>query len=639
MVSYSIMPLDTDHLEEICQDIRYQYENKIATCALFCMTLVPEGNPPMDKAGALCEKYELFRNRLAEMGLECGVLVQATIGHGWQLDEMFPFQPYTNLTDGQEIQVCCPYDEAFREHFRRQFATIAAHKPAMIMVDDDFRLMFRDGRGCACPRHMAEFNRRAGTNMTREELYQHILGCSDENKRLADIFIETQGDAIIGAARVYREGIDSVDASIPGSFCLCGNAGEFALDAAEILKGQGMPTIIRLNNGAYTPQGPHEFSRVMHRAALQAALIRDKTDIMLAETDTCPQNRYSTSAHFLHSHYVATILVGVKGAKQWITRLSAYELKSGMAYRKILSDHAGFYEKLMELVPQAEPLGCRIPLLDRPTYFGDDKGVHEDGWHACVLERLGLPLYFSEKDGGTAFLSGNADAKFTDEELRTLLSGSVFLASDTAQHLIHRGLGEYLGVSVRPWKGAALSYERVEGQCETVQKDCRELVILDPTVQTVSTVFHLENGRKELPLFPGVTLFKNALGGTVVVFAGTPKAKFDIGAIFSFLNESRKVQMVKLLRAVGQLPVYFAGDEEMFLHAAKLPGDRLMCTFFNLGCDPCAIIPLCVDRRVKTVERLMPDGSFTSCEFEQEADQLNVHASCNTLDPLVLLIR
>lgn len=68
MYNYSIMPLDTDHIDEICEDIREQYEKGIATCALFKMTLVPEGNPPVDKAKILCEKYDLFRERLSKMG-------------------------------------------------------------------------------------------------------------------------------------------------------------------------------------------------------------------------------------------------------------------------------------------------------------------------------------------------------------------------------------------------------------------------------------------------------------------------------------------------------------------------------------------------------------------------------------------
>ena len=56
LYSYTIMPLFVEHLEEICQDIKMQVDSGIANCALFCMTLVPEGNPPADKAKILCEK-------------------------------------------------------------------------------------------------------------------------------------------------------------------------------------------------------------------------------------------------------------------------------------------------------------------------------------------------------------------------------------------------------------------------------------------------------------------------------------------------------------------------------------------------------------------------------------------------------
>jgi len=144
---YSIMPLDTDHIEEICEDIRAQYESGVATCALFSMTLVPEGNPPADKVGLLCEKYDLFRNRLKAMGIGCGVLVQASIGHGWTLGELFPYQQYTQLIDGKKTFTVCPADEGFRAYIRHVFATIAAHAPDHIMLDDDFRLLFRTGGG------------------------------------------------------------------------------------------------------------------------------------------------------------------------------------------------------------------------------------------------------------------------------------------------------------------------------------------------------------------------------------------------------------------------------------------------------------------------------------------------------------
>ena len=88
LYSYSIMDLDLNHIDEICADIKRQYEEGIADCVLFEMTLVPEGNPPSDKVGKLCKKFKIFQERLAKENLTCGVLVQASVGHGWVLGEM-----------------------------------------------------------------------------------------------------------------------------------------------------------------------------------------------------------------------------------------------------------------------------------------------------------------------------------------------------------------------------------------------------------------------------------------------------------------------------------------------------------------------------------------------------------------------
>jgi hypothetical protein len=62
--SYSIMMPFTDHIDEICQDIKEQYESGVATCVLFEMTLVPEGNPPADKVSKMCRQYRKVQEKL-----------------------------------------------------------------------------------------------------------------------------------------------------------------------------------------------------------------------------------------------------------------------------------------------------------------------------------------------------------------------------------------------------------------------------------------------------------------------------------------------------------------------------------------------------------------------------------------------
>ena len=638
---YTIMPLDTEHLEEICQDIRYQYENGTATCALFKMTLVPEGNPPVDKVGVLCKKYDLFRDRLREMGLGSGVLVQATIGHGWVLSEMFPFQPFTALDSGHQPQIVCPMDEGFRDYVEHVFAVIAAHEPDTIMLDDDFRLMSaREGCGCGCPLHLAEFNRPAGTGFTREELNRELRRNDAEGDRYNEIMIRIQKAALIDCARRMRAGIDSVNPALPGSFCCVGNNVECAVEIAEIMAGKGNPTVVRINNGNYTAAGARFFSNVFLRAAQSIAKLEGKVDVILAETDTCPQNRYSTGAMSLHTHFTGTLLEGAKGAKHWITRLAAFEPESGMAYRRILGKYAGFYRTITDLLPSLTWRGCRIPTTDTPCFDYRKNNSGTNGWSECVLERLGLPMYFSPKPGGIVCLEGSVDGAFDNDTIAEMLTGPVFLASDAARRLIDRGFGDLLGVDVREWKGSQPSRELLpfRNNPANVQVRYKELVPLSADVVENSTVIHTVDGVQMERLFPGTTIYKNKNGGTAFTFCGTPRTNYSLTEAFSFLNYSRKQQLIGMMKMAGELPVYYPEDAEVYLRAADMPDGRLFCAVFNIGLDPIDALTLAADRPVAKIEKLLPDGSFREIAFTEENGILTLDTHAGVLDPVVLIL-
>ena len=641
--TYTIMPLNTEHVDEICEDIRCQYENGVAECALFSMTLVPEGTPPVDKSLQYGEKYKVFKEKLKEKNLKSGILVQASIGHGYPLGAPSPFQKYINLNDGKQEHVCCPYDDNFCEHFKNVMATLASYEPDVIMVDDDFRLMFRTGNGCACPLHMQEFNRRAGVDLTREELFEHLE--NDNQSVYAKIYIETQRDALLKGARAMRAGIDSVNPSLPGIFCGCGNNMEFAAEIAEILAGEGNPVIVRINNGNYTPAGARNFSKICYRAAVQRENLEGKVQMILAETDTCPQNRYSTGAQSLHAHMTGTILEGASGAKHWITRLVDYEPESGVAYRKILGRNKGFYEKLADMVPELKWRGCRMPLADSSLYTFTKTGWGPlpdgtDGWSMHVLERMGLPLYFSSKSGGAVFMAENADKKFTDDQLLEMFKGPMFLSSDAASNLIDRGFGEYMGIKVEPWEGPHPGFERlfVNGKLCTAQQKNRQLIPINDEVRVDSMVYHTLDRVHYTPLFPGSTVFHNSLGGMIVVFSGTPITHFHFTTAFSFLNASRKQQMISLLKECGQLPLFYAGDEEFFLKVADMSDGRVFVCLFNIGLDPIEEIVLEAEKAFDIVQMLQENGSFKICKNRQEGDRLIIEEPAYTLNPVVLVL-
>ena len=648
MLNYSIMLLDKDHIIEVCDDIVTQVKTGVSTMPLFKMTLTPEGDPAIDKAALMTDTYKQYKARLDEFGVPSGVLIQASIGHGWKLNESSAFQKYTGLASGKTSEVCCPYDEGFREYIKRAAATIASANPDHIMLDDDFRLMARSDLGCVCPLHMAEFNRIAKTQLTDRELHSIFWGeemhGTEQKRQYREIFIHTQIDSLIGCAKEIRAGIDSVNPAIPGSYCTCGDSAEGGYEIASIMAGEGNPVTIRINNANYCAKDPRDFANIMHHAATQRAALSGKPDFILAETDTCPQNRYSTPAAKLHAHFTFSILEGAKGAKHWITRMFDYEPASGREYRKKLVRYNGFYNELSNIVGDLVWQGCKIPVPDHSIPVvakGDMNPVVADGWCAHVLDRFGLPLHFSVDGEGVCFFDSLRDLAFTNDELKQFLAGKVVLDAVAAERLIKRGLGEYIGVDVKRREpgskntsGELYSF----GAVSKAQYGARELVPLSADVKRYSEVYFLRNGVERDILFPGVTGYKNSLGGEVIVFSGETKFGYNIVDAFGFLCESRKRQLVDILTELDALPAYYPEDAEVLVKTAKMPDGKLFIALLDMSLDVIDEIPLCINRDVKGIKRLMPDGTYADVEYTLEDGVYRLNSSAGVFDPVILIV-
>lgn len=635
MKNYSIVHLDLNHLEEICQDIKKQYESGVTTMPLFSMSLVAEGNPIIDKATLFCEKFDLFRDRLKELGVPCGILVQSSLGHGPKLNALPPFQRYVALDSGEEHYKSCPESEGVREHFKNQLAIIASHKPYEIMIDDDVRILSNSGGGCACPAHLKKMGEILGREISREELYELVKS----DKEVKDKYVALMGESLLGYAKALREGIDSVDPSIPGSYCGVGINFEHAEDIAAIMAGKGNPVVVRVNNAKYAAPGPRGLSDVMYKAATHIAKVRHIADCILAESDTCPHNRYSTAASTLHTQFTASLLEGCSGAKHWLSR-STFEPESGIAYRKILSENMKFYEAITTFAKDLKWVGCRIPvsknrLYDYTQYFLNLK----NNWASNVLERLGIPIYFSAEEGGVVFLEQDVDSMFPDDEIISMLKNHVYLSSDAAKSLIKRGFGEYIGVDIRDWCGETLSGEFMPAYGTYISANCEncEIVPLSDEVRADSYIYHLRGGKEYVNLFPGVATYKNSLGGIVHTFSGVP-VPANHYTRFSLLNLSRKRQFISLIEEKEALPVYYAGDSEILLKAAYTPENELFVAYFNISLDCSESITLNLPKEAKAVSYLGKDGKKHNCRFSWHNGVLEIDMPSIVQMPTLLFI-
>ena len=557
---------------------------------------------------------------------------------------------------------CCPLDPDFRKYIKEQFRVLAERHPAVVMLDDDLGLFYRPTAGCACRHHMAELNRRAKKEITREELYQCVLGNTEEDKYYADLYVEVVRDSLVDCVKAMREGLDEVDPTIQGvvsgiytsTFC------EFSNYTAEAFAGKGNPRMIRLNGGPYSNSantgGARNFTANMFRAAILRESTKDKVDVFLAETDTCPHNRYSTSAALLHAHFTASILEGATGAKHWITRLNDYEPASGKAYRRKLSKYSGFYEALTAYASELRPFGCRIPLTRKQDYFYQirtKKHFNLSAWSSCVLERLGIPFYFGNEGEGAVFLDDFSVRGFTDDEIREFMKGTLVLSVGAADALASRSFASELGVTVASNAIAidkvgvqtasantkVATGERVNGIAMDVQYGNRELKPLSSETEWLSEVYHFnqKQGIAE-PMYPGVTRHKTSLGGECIVFCGSPDMPFKYYSAFSLLNETRKRQFIEILSKNDLLPIYYPEDAELYLRAGRLPEGEIFAAAFNLSQDALDELPLVFKSEVSRIERLNERGERVPCDFEVRDGVTYVNHPIAAMEPLVLII-
>ena len=645
MLNLSIMAMKEGHVEEECADIIEQQRSGATTHAMLMMYFNPEGTPAVNKAEQQCVLYDRYRAILDPAGARYGVLVQATLGHITKPFAPYPFQPSVSLVTGEDRDVtCCPLDPNFHDYIREQFRILAEHKPAMVMLDDDLGLLYKPTKGCACKYHLAEFARRAGKKMTREEIYACTQGTTDEDKRLTQIYVDTQREGIVSAVRAMREGLDMVDPTIRGivSGIYTTTFVEFSDSTAVAFAGKGHPPTIRLNGGPYAvSSSPRGFLQQLFRAAILKENVKDTVEVFLAETDTCPQNRYSTSAAYMHGHFVGSILEGATGAKHWISRTVAFEPNAGKAYRRILSRHEKFYEALAAYVKDFSPFGCRIPLTLMQNYgfVPASQGLNLSPWATCVLERLGLPVYFGNTGEGAVFLDDFSTDGFDDETIRSFMKGTLLLSVGAAEKLCARGFAADLGVTVRPWEGKVINGEIIAGERIAKQYELKELVPCREAVEILSESFHADKRSGEnIPMFPAVTRCKNSAGGETIVFCGTPDMPFLYHTAFSLLCETRKNQLIGILSKNGLLPIYYPEDGEVYLRAGRLSNGERMVAAFNLGFDVLEDMPLTVTEPVARVERLLPDGTREEVPFTTVGSTIRIQREMRTLMPEIFFL-
>lgn len=635
VVLLNIAPMLPGRVAEITDDIAAMANAEIITHNAFMMTLTPEGDPVTDKAAILAERYRQYQTLLkSKSGISCGILLQATLGHGWEPDQPAAGQKFIT-GDGWTPYIFCPLDPELRTYLEHSIRTLAKLKPDFFMLDDDFRML--TGRnGCFCPLHIDGFNRQTGQNYTAESLHEAIR----QYPNVAAAYDQWQLESLRQVAVIIREAIDHEAPATPCSFCQCADDVRHAAPIAEVLAG-GQPPIIRINNALYLRESQRAIPEWVQLTMRQIAYLPSDA-VILDEPDTCPQNRYSTSAAMLHFHLSASLLLGCQGGKLWITRLGAYEPASGYAYRQILRQYSGFYRALAALGFRSDGILSPLP-VNPPFQFppNEHKCYPNGNWATRVFGVMGIPFYFGKADapGQITAISGDDCDLLSDAEITGLLKNNVLLDGEAARKLTERGFAETMGFRARAWDLAKPSVEICKDAEEIGSGSGARPAVLTPgpgkPVKIVSELLHrrgLDNASEYLA--PGA-LIATASGGNRIAVIAASMVPYGFSS-FAMLNETRQHMLGDLFAELGGVPVRYLGDAELMVWCGHDREQNRIVVLTALSPDGADTPTLEFAEVPHRIELLSPDGTWQVAKFTADGTKITVWSPVRALVPTVL---
>lgn len=579
MIRLNVAPLLVDHVDEMVEDLTNLYKNNIIDSTAFIFTLVPEGNPVFDKASECVRRFKLFQEKLKTNGVPTGILIQASMGHGWVPNSKTPWQKLARL-DGTQRYTFCPEDDDFRNYVFDAVTKCAKAEPDFMMLDDDTRLV-TSRNACFCQKHTDMFNRINGTGYSPDDLRKAV----GENINVAKQFDAVIRETMNKYARLIRDAIDQVNPSLFCSFCQCYYDTRFSADIARILAGENNKPLIRINNGLYLNANPRRLPGWLFQTAEQIATLPQDITI-IAEPDTCPQNRYSTSATFMRTHLLLSMLEGARGGKLWITRTGNFEPSSGVAYRKALMQDAGMMETVCNM--NLDWKGPAVPFSTTPVFYFGNFMPERTSW-SYLFSYLGFPFQFTRsiKDNATQLLTKFQVASLSDDELKLALSKNVLLDGAAAIALTERGFASLCGCTATTWDKGRCSIEIWNGEKMTHSGDATQACLAKHDgAQELSSLFFKGYAFDDniQYLAPGAVEYKNELGGHVITVAAFTYSDSNFTSV-SLFNEVRKRQLLAFLETLAPLELYFVGDEEVTLrYATDTQGNRIAYAV-NIGLD------------------------------------------------------
>ena len=390
---------------------------------------------------------------------------------------------------------------------------------------------------------------------------------------------------------------------------------------------------MRLSNSQYREGAIKDMCRVQATTGYQVVNLRNKGFDLLDESDTCPHNRFSKTARTMHLHIVSALFQGVDGGKLWFDQSACPLREISRPYEDIFGSHQGFYRELHRLVKSWKPVGLFTPIPQIEREPLPHKGTIYSSipdWINVCFAKCGIPTFYERFDyDGIRLLTGEQVDYFTDDELKTMLSGKVIIDSTAALLLTKRGFDKLTGVTATEQPFEVSAEIGLMDNWSTALGNEGAFFTAAPNATVLTTaIFRAYSGAPKKDVMPASVYYENALGGRVITSAMALAKTYDI----RYLNPARKLQYIDWLKRLGGVPAYLPDMQDLKLFCGTLSDGALLCGIFNFSYDPFPV-RITLEKRPAEILRLMPEGDFAPMPFQW---QDNTAALEQTLQPAEL---
>lgn len=620
----AIIPIygnDDEKLTKTRALIKHLHETAGLTEFAISFPLNPQGNDPYEKVSIYAGRFARLKKYNDIPGIRIGVLLQQTIGHSavWNTNPNLKLNWQRTVTmDNSPSVRYCPLDPDFREYIRRATAGIFAHKPDFTLWDDDLRLYIQKEVECFCPRHVQYFNEKYKTNYSASELQEAIKNAPD-NDLLLKQFAEARLETLIDFIKVIRAELDKVNPDAYGILCTVSSQ---VPDMAKLAAATGgkNPPAIRVGSGLYLEREPRAIVWRTTRTAIQVASHRDNLAEMIDESDTCPHNLFSKTAHTMNLHIVFGLLHGLDGGKLWIANTRFYAPEPIIKFPQTIGKNQGLYRELHRTLKGVKWHG---PVLSVPAPESDPRPEfpgsfsNEMGWIDQMTGFFGLP-YACEKAEvkGVHLLTGPQIKYFTAAELKRFLSEGCILDASAAIELEKRNLGYLTGVRPEPITSKISAGEWMkyfDNPIRVFGKRQYEILPRDPKnapeyISEFRDTDYTQSATNR-KVCNGCAVFTNELGAKVVT------VPFDVLDSRISIVPERQEYMRKIFDLMGVLPAWSPEPFDVFFRFGTLKNGQDIAAVCNVSYEPMEDVRIGVKKLPAKIEKLARDGGWDECRF------------------------